>query len=64
MNLRIKTHSTPGDVNKRQKEALLEGRVRDFPRYTTRKGAKTYKKVVRMKERAVLKIRTKAMVWD
>ena len=67
MNLRIKTGSTPGDLSKHHKEAMLEGRPRSLLERGTHplkgKPAKTYKKVVRMKERAVLKERAKKAVW-
>jgi hypothetical protein len=55
MNLRIKTGSHPGDVSKQQKEAMLEGRV---------KHGKTFKKVVRLKERAVLKERARKQMQE
>ena len=67
MKPRIKMHQMPGDVPKRVKIALLEGRVEDatlvygkgrYHRYTNGQ-AKTFKKVVRMKERAVLKRRAR-----
>ena len=33
MNLRIKTHSLPGDVSKHTKEAMLEGVPKDEYKY-------------------------------
>jgi hypothetical protein len=48
MKTRLRTHSMPGDIPKADKIALLEGKKR---------GGKTFKKVVRAKERAVLKRR-------
>lgn len=51
MKPRLRTHQFPGDVSRQEKIALLEGR-------STRVSAsamKNYKKVVRLKERAVLK---------
>lgn len=56
MKPRIKTGHLPGDVSKHVKEAMLEGR------WPNRARAKTFKKVVRMNERAVLKERTKSEI--
>lgn len=53
MKTRIKTHQMPGDVSKRTKQAMLEGRHPD------KKRAKTFKKVVLSRERAVLKRRAR-----
>ena len=63
MNLRLKTHSYPGDVNKRQKEAMLEGRD-DRPSHASKEGAKRWKRTVRMKERAVLKERARVRIAE
>lgn len=57
MNLRIKTGQVPGDLSKQQKQAMLEGRAK-------RNHAKTFKKVVRMKEKAVLKERTRKRISE
>ena len=68
MNLRIKTGSHPGDVSKQQKEAMLEGRPRrllERGMYPLKgKPAKVYKKVVRLKERAVLKERARKQMEE
>jgi hypothetical protein len=45
----------PGDVSKQEKAAMLEGRSTRV----SRSAAKTFKKVVRAKERAVLKERAR-----
>ena len=58
MKPRIKTGQLPGDVGKRTKQAMLEGRHPD------KKRSKTFKKVLRMKERAVLKERTKKEIKE
>jgi hypothetical protein len=53
MKTRIKTHSFPGDVNRKTKTAMLEGR------HPNKKQAKSLKKnYVLSRERAVLKVRT------
>lgn len=66
MNLRLKMHSYPGDVLKRIKVAMLEGKKRialhRFPNKLYKENlakGKSFKKTLRMKERAVLKERTK-----
>lgn len=46
-------HQFPGDVPRREKIALLEGRSTRV----SRSAMKNYKRVLRMKERAVLKRR-------
>jgi hypothetical protein len=58
MKPRIKMHQMPGDISKREKIAMLEGRST----IRTRKCSKSYKKKLRMKERAVLKERNREMV--
>lgn len=57
MKTRIKTRQMPGDVSKRTKQEMLEGRHPD------RKRSKNFKKnYVLSRERAVLKERTKKEV--
>jgi len=54
MKTRIKTHQMPGDVSKRVKQAMLEGRHPD------RKRAKAFKRyLIRARERAVIKGHTR-----
>jgi hypothetical protein len=68
MNLRIKTGQVPGDVSKRSKQVMLEHPGDKIPsapanmqgtREIRLRRAKAFKKMVRMKERAVLKRRAK-----
>lgn len=58
MKYRIKHHQMPGDIPKRQKIVLLEKAVNpaNDPRDALR-GVRSWKKVILMKERAVLKRR-------
>jgi len=49
---RIKTRQMPGDVSKKTKQAMLEGRHPD------KKRAKSFKKEILARERAVQKERT------
>lgn len=57
MRTRIKTHAAPGDVPKREKEAMLENRHPD------KKRSKTFKKLIQSRERAVLKERARQETW-
>ncbi len=54
MNLRLKTHSYPGDVSKHKKEQMLES--------PQNRSEKKWRKVIRAKARAVLKERTKKII--
>lgn len=54
MNLRLKTHSYPGDVSKQKKEQMLER-----PKTPSEK---RWRRVIRSKARAVLKERTKKII--
>lgn len=58
MKPRIKFHQMPGDVRKGTKIAMLEGRHPEKTR------SKSFKKEVRMKEKAVLKQRAKKEIED
>jgi hypothetical protein len=58
MNLRLKTGQKPGDISKPEKQDMLEGRHPD------KKRAKSFKKMVRTGERAVLKQRTRKIIED
>lgn len=49
MKPRVKMHDMPGDLAKHEKIAMREGRHPD------RKRAKTFRNVVKMRERATLK---------
>jgi hypothetical protein len=51
MKTRIKTRQMPGDVSKQEKQAMLEGRHKDKTR------AKSFKKEILSRERAVEKER-------
>ena len=78
MNLRLKFHDYPGDIPKRAKIALLEGRPEDakliyraakpsqgiteIAQTYGQRSCKSYKKQVRMKERAVLKRRARKVI--
>jgi len=53
MKTRVKMHQLPGDVHKSEKIAMMEGK------HPEKKRSKSFKKMVRAKERAVLKRRTK-----
>lgn len=53
MKSRLKTHDMPGDIPQCEKEAMLEGRHPD------RRRAKSYRKMLRTKERAVLRERAR-----
>lgn len=53
MKTRIKTHQFPGDLGKKTKQAMLEGK------HPNKKGAKNLKKALASRERAVLKERTR-----
>lgn len=53
MKTRIKTHRFPGSVSKQETQALLEGRHPDVKR------SKSLKKMLRLRERAVLKDRVR-----
>jgi hypothetical protein len=61
----IKHHQMPGDIPKRDKIMLLE-KKRNAPNdlRDARKGVKTWKKVILMKERAVLKKRFQKMLEE
>ena len=63
MNLRIKMGCLPGDVSKGLKIAMVEGKL---PKGHScfGKPAKSYKKCVRMKEKAVLKERARKVIED
>jgi hypothetical protein len=54
----------PGDVSKQEKERMLEGRSEILTGTGRKKKnvGKVYKDMVRMKERAVLKERTRTMI--
>ena len=54
----MKTHQQPGDVGKRVKQAMLEGRHPD------RKRSKAFRKVHLARERAVLKERTQEIIRE
>lgn len=56
MKPRIKMHQLPGDVWKGEKIAMLEGR------HESRERSKSFKRLVRMREKAVLKERTRLEV--
>lgn len=58
MKARIKTGQLPGDLGKRTKQAMLEGR------HPNRKRAKNLRKKLQGKERAVLKERTKKEIEE
>lgn len=58
MKPRIKMRRMPGDVSKLEKISMLEGR------HPEKKRSKSFKKMVRMKEKAVLKERTLKEVRD
>ena len=58
MKPRIKTHQMPGDISKQEKIAMLGGRSK----IRTRGQSKTYKKILRMRERAVLKEQNRKVV--
>jgi len=58
MKPRIKMGQLPGDVGKGVKIAMMEGRHQDKSR------SKSFKKEVRMKEKAVLKERTKKEIEE
>jgi hypothetical protein len=47
MKPRVKFHSMPGDISKQEKISMLEGKHPD------KKRSKSFKKEVRMKEKAV-----------
>lgn len=49
----IKMHQMPGDIGKREKISMLEGRCLD------RRRAKAYRKMIRSRERTVLRERTR-----
>jgi len=49
MKPRIKFHDMPGDVPKQEKIAMLEDKHKD------KKRSKSYKKMIRMRERATIK---------
>lgn len=51
MKPRVKMHDMPGDVPKREKISMLEGR------HKGKRRAKSFKKLVRMKEKATLRRR-------
>ncbi len=53
MKTRIKTRQMPGDLSKKTKQAMLEGRHPD------KKRAKNFKKNILSRERAVQKERTR-----
>jgi hypothetical protein len=63
MKTRIKTHQMPGDVSKREKQAMLEDRPTS--RGLNRKQRKNYKKwMLLSRERAVLKERTRHLIQN
>ena len=56
MKTRIKFHCFPGSISKEDKISLLEKSGLEVKR------AKAYKKMIRMKERAVIKEETKKII--
>lgn len=55
MRARVKFHRFSGDVEKAVKIAMLEDRPRGYDFHCTAKAAKSFRKVVLAKARAVLK---------
>lgn len=53
MKIRVKMHQMPGDVPKREKIAMLEGRRAEL------RGWKTYRDVIRSRERATFREQSK-----
>ena len=67
MKTRLKFHSFPGDLPKCDKIALLENKpmTASLNRFSSSKNrAKSYRKMICMKERAVLKRRTSKEVEE
>ena len=60
MKVRIKTHQMPGDVPKQEKQAMLEDRPTD--RKLSHEVRKKYKKGLLLRERAILKERTRHLI--
>ena len=58
MKPRVKMHRMPGDIGKQEMIAMLEGRST----IRTSEQSKIYKKMVRRKERAVLKERARQTI--
>jgi hypothetical protein len=54
MKTRIRTHSFPGEIPRRDKIARWEGKLDDF---ITQKGAQARRKAILSRERAIMKER-------